>query len=251
LIIDGDGMLATAFRAGAIDTEAAADALVFARGVARSDEWRLDAYGRELATLDVAIDRAADLGLPIVYFSGAPIYGSFGEPVKETSRLRPSTQYGRHQADCEDRIRRRSARHLILRLPNVVGPSGNRHQLVPALATRIAAGAVTVQARAARDLLDVERVVLATRALIEAGRTADTFNVAGGICTPVSEIVDEIAALLGSHPRRNMVDMGEPQQFDIAKLLAAVPSWTPDETWWRSALHRHVPGLLAEGRISD
>src|SRR4051794_29187893 len=81
------------------------DALVFARGVARSDETREDAYERELAMLDAALVRAREADVPLVYFSGAPVYGSFSVPAREDAPVRPTTRYGLHQARCEDRIR--------------------------------------------------------------------------------------------------------------------------------------------------
>jgi hypothetical protein len=86
--------------------------------------------------------------------------------------------------------------------------------------------------------------------LLAAGRTSDTLNVASGVCVPVTAIVDEISRLSGRAPDRFVVDAGEAQHFDITAVRAVLPSWDPDETWWRSALERHLPAIVALADLS-
>jgi nucleoside-diphosphate-sugar epimerase len=243
VIVDGGGMLARAFvalgRAGGVG------ALVFARGVADSRTEDEAAYERELGLLAAAIDRARAEDLRLVYFSGAPIYGSFDGPVRETDAVRPRTRYGRHQAICEERIRAAGIHHLILRVPNAVGPVGNDAQLVPSLVRQVRAGSVAVQTGAGRDLIDVDDLARLTATVV--GRTDEslTLNMASGICRPVGELVDAIVGIVGREPVRRSIDGGEAQHFDVARLEAVIgPLGFPD-SYPFEVLATRVPSIAA------
>lgn len=163
MIVLGDGLLATAFRSLGDTT---VPGVVFARGVSDSTSADEDAYHRELELLGSAATLALEAGEPIVYFCGAPIYGTFESCRHEDDELRPQTRYGRHQADAERLIRASGARYVIARTPNVVGPGGHAHQLVPALVRQATSGLIHVQSHATRDLLDVDDLVLLTQRLL-------------------------------------------------------------------------------------
>ena len=119
-----------------------------------------------------------------MYFVGAPIYGDFREPVNEQTPIAPISPYGIHQARTEERIRAHRASHLLIRVPNVVGSGGNRHQLIPSLLRQALDGAVVIQDRAERDLIGVDDVVGAVRALLVAGVVNRTVIVASGSRPP-------------------------------------------------------------------
>ena len=161
MIIHGGGLLATAFRAHA---DLTVPGVVFARGVSDSASTDENAYRRELELLEAATTSALHLREPIVYFCGAPIYGTFESWRREDDELHPRTRYGRHQENAERMIRASGARYLIGRTPNVVGPGGHHHQLIPALVRQATSGSVSVQSGASRDLLDVEDLSATPRA---------------------------------------------------------------------------------------
>lgn len=220
MIVDGTGLLGRAFLAAADGP----DALVFARGVADSTCTDPAAFARETACIDEALERAANAGLHFVYFTGAPIYGPFDGLADESTPVRPTSAYGIHQAASEDRIRSHRARHLIVRLPNVVGAGGNEHQLIPSLRRQVLAGSVVIQDRAERDLIAAVDVVHAVRALLEAGVTDRTVVVASGISTPVGQLAAWLADELGTTPRFEIRTGGEVQRFGTALLRSLAPT---------------------------
>jgi nucleoside-diphosphate-sugar epimerase len=249
MIVEGHGLLGAAFaRAGRREIPA----LVFARGVADSTCEDPVEYTRELDAVDASIGRAAELGLPFIYFSSAPVYGHFGpSPVSESGPARPTTAYGRHKAACEERVRASIGQTLIIRLPNVIGPGGHPHQLVPALVGQVLEGRVVVLDGAGRDLLDVDDVVRLTERLLDVGGPARlrdrgrTVNVASGICTPVDRIVRRIAALLGRAPVIERRRGGEPQHFDTLRLIELIGPLPFDPTYPGRILDERVPAIAA------
>lgn len=242
MIIHGSGLLATAYRARA---DLTVPGVVFARGVSDSASTDEDGYRRELRLLEAASTTALDLGEPIVYFCGAPIYGTFESERREDVELRPRTRYGRHQVDAERMIRASGARYLIVRTPNVVGPGGHPHQLIPALVRQVTSGSVSVQAGASRDLLDVEDLVLLTQRLLVQGVSDIIVNVATGISTPVEAIVRRIVDILAVTTEIKSESGGEQQRFDIARLASLVGPLPFEPSYPYRILDRYVPGLAA------
>jgi nucleoside-diphosphate-sugar epimerase len=243
LIVDGGGLLASAFRRW---SDPSTPGLIFARGVADSSCEDEVEYARETTMLRTAIERARELGQTLVYFAGAPIYGSFGVPVREEDALRPTSRYGRHQAEAEDRVRLSGAKYLALRLPNVVGPGGHRHQLIPALAHQIRDGAVTVQIGAGRDLIDVADTVNIVGRLLAADVHDVTLNVATGICTPVTDIVAEIIRIVGRSANMVRMEGGDSQQFDVSRLRAILGPLVFDAAYPFETLRARVPEILGD-----
>ena len=128
--------------------------VAFATGVAASTCEDEEAYRRELDQLGAVIRDAGRDGERIVYFSGGgALYGDWSRPASEDDPPRPQTTYGRHQVECERLLAASFVPHVILRLPNVVGATGNREQLLPSLVSQALAGKVTVQSGAERDLI--------------------------------------------------------------------------------------------------
>jgi nucleoside-diphosphate-sugar epimerase len=248
MIVEGRGMIAAAFLAG----RPAIGATIFARGVADSTMVDPVEYARELVTLDDAVRSAAAIGQPLVYFSSAPVYGQFnGHAFAESEEPAPVTAYGRHKLSCEAIVRASPGPSLILRLPNVIGPGGNPHQLIPALVRQVTAGFVTVLDGAARDVLDVDDLVSIVARLVAGdapARLADhdrTVNVASGICTPVSAIVSEIASILGRDPDVDLLPGGEPQRFSTDRLRALGVDPPAGSDYLARILARRVPVIAA------
>ena len=248
LKILGTGMLASAMAAHG---DAIHDTVVFARGVSDSSMADATAYQREAAFLDATIRSALEAHERLVYFSsGGSVYGPITDVRDETTPLRPTTDYGRHKVAMEERIRASGVRHLIVRLPNLVGPRQNGAQLVPSLVQQALRGRVTLQRLASRDLLDVDDAASLVARLLRVGRDNEVIVVASGISTPVTEILAYIATILDVRPSIALLDVGEPQRFDNRAMLTRL-GMTLDELQVRSveqALLRHVPSLAGSGR---
>ena len=241
----GSGLLARSLRRYAAE---APDALVFAQGVADSSTTAREAYAREIALLDAALDRARVGGLRLVYFSAAgAIYGHEAGLRDEATPLRPLTAYARHNVAAEGRIVSSGARHLIVRLANIVGSPQNPAQLVPALVRQAATGRAVLQRHASRDIIDADDAARLVTALLRAGGDHDVVVVARGASVEVPMLFADIAGILGVRPRIDLTDAGEPQRFDIARLLDRLGTSSdglglaPLE----AVLARHVPALAA------
>ena len=240
MIVQGRGLLASAFLARADPT---VPGVIFARGVADSSCTDESAYHRELAAVLEAADVARALHEPLVYFSGAPIYGTLRTRRRERDRLHPRTRYGRHQAEAETAIRTSGASHLIVRTSNVVGPGGHPHQLVPALVKAVLAGFVTVSSEAQRDLVDVEDLVGLTQGLLQAGARDTVINVASGVSAPVSDLVRHIARLLDREATVELKPGGEQQRFDVSRMRAFLGPPRFGRNYPYAVLTRYVPML--------
>lgn len=195
------------------------DVVVFAKGVARSSSIESAEFSRESSELSAAIGRCRANGRRLVYFSSAgAIYGGSAEPKSEASPILPKSAYGRHQASCEAAIRNSSVRHLIVRLPNVVGCCGNRRQLIPALIGQCLSGRIRVLRGATRDLIGLDDMARIVDRLLEILQDSDVVQVASGISSPVEEIVEAIQASLGTAAPIDVVPDGEAQMFVCQKL---------------------------------
>ncbi len=237
----GRGMIARAFESHAADLP---NAILCASGVADSQCTDPSAFRRERELVWELAGRATARDSLLVYFSGAPVYGSSARRHVETAGVAPESPYGRHKLRCEEMIAASGARYLVLRLPNVVGPVGNPSQLIPSLVAQVAAGRVVVRSGATRDLLDVDDVVRIVGALIRRG-TADTvLNVASGVSTPVERLVERIATILGLSPSVAHVDGGDRQEFSTVLVRSLLPDYPRfDEGYPASVLTRHVPSI--------
>jgi nucleoside-diphosphate-sugar epimerase len=246
VIVDGGGLIASGFRTHA---DHSLPGLVFARGV--PDSTRADelAFARERRHLRDALDSARSLGEPLVYFTGAPIAGSYRSSVSETNAPVPRTPYGWHQRECEEIVHSSGVPHLVLRLPNVVGPGGNPGQLVPALVRAVVDGRVVVYRGAARDLLDVEDLVGITGRLLSLVAAGEPIPgpiiVASGVSLPARSIVARICEILGRTPKLVTRRGGEAQRFDTGRLRALAGELPFDEGYPMRVLDRYVPAIAA------
>lgn len=243
MLVDGNGMIARAFRDGGDPT---APGVVFARGVGNSQTKDESPYTRERDLLSSALGRARKLAEPLVYFSGAPIYGDFSKKVTESTPCRPVTRYGQHQVECEALIRQSGTPYIIARLPNVVGAPGNPHQLIPAFVRQVLDGAVRVQNSAARDLIDAEDVVRLVSSLLKKGVQNETVNVASGRSIAASDIVQVISSQLQVSPCIVEVMGGEAQCFDITRLGDLVGELPFDDAYTVRTIERYASRIAAE-----
>jgi NDP-hexose 4-ketoreductase len=237
----GGGLLARAF-ASAVAT--GPDAIICASGVSNSQCSDAFAFRREEALLHDLTRRARARDAVLVYFSAAPVYGRLSGLRVESAASTPETPYGRHKLECENLVVGSGARHLLLRLPNVVGPGGHPQQLIPSLVAQALSGSIVARTDATRDLLDVDDLVIIVAALLRSGVCDSVLNVASGISTPVPRLVKVILGVLGASPSVVSLEGGDSQEFSIAKIrdvLPGYPSFEPDYPAW--VLGRRVPGI--------
>lgn len=216
--IIGRGLIARSLEPYAAAHEAT---VAFATGVASSSSERGEDYHRELDQLRAVIRDAGSNGERVVYFSGGgALYGDWSRPASEDDAPRPGTSYGRHQVECEGLLAASAIPYVILRLPNVIGPTSNRAQLLPSIVAQVLAGAVTVQSDAERDLIaasDFARVASAVLQRVDAGVT---INLASGESVAVDLIASIVMRELGASARIEHVAGGTRQRFSIERLKA-------------------------------
>lgn len=235
----GGGMLAQGFARAKPDLP---DCLVFARGVADSSCEDEAQFERERAALRATLEQALAKEQRLVYFSSAgKVCGPTTQPADEDAPPRPETAYGLHKVACETMVRESGADHLILRLPNVVGPGQNEKQLVPSLIRQARAGHARLHGEATRDLLHLDDVVEQTLALLRKGVRHETFHLVSGHSTPVTTIFAEIERLLGTSASVEVVPTGIRESFSNAKLTRWTGvSFPPDH--YKRVLARGVAG---------
>ena len=241
--MSAEGLLARAFAAAA---ETGPGAIICASGVPDSHCVDESAFRRERRLLCDLAGRARERDAVLVYFSGAPVYGSASGVCVESVDATPKTAYGQHKLECEKLITESRVRHLVLRLPNVVGPGGHSQQLIPSLVRQVLDGSVVVRTSATRDLIDVDDLVTIVAALLRLGVCNTILNVASGISTPVPRLVEVIAESLDASPSVVPVEGGDRQEFATSKvrsLLPAYPDFKPD--YPIAVLRRRVPKIAA------
>ena len=245
MIIVGSGLIARSLQPYGSGHD---ESLAFASGVSDSTAVDQAAFERETAMLGNAIEKARSGGSRLVYFSGGgAIHGTWSHPVTESGPLGPATPYGRHQLACEGLIEASGLRYLIIRLPNVVGDRGNAKQLVPNLILQALSGRVSVQRRAARDLVGVDDMAAVVSELLDLVPDRATVNLATGHSVPVPVIAREICSILRASPSFDLSDTGQAQRFDtshLKMLLGRDPF--PDPDYYQGILRRHVPRLAME-----
>lgn len=219
-MVVGHGLLGTAFlpRYGGDP-----GVVVFASGVANSSESDPRAFARERELLQRTRRGAPEAKL--VYFSTC----SVDDPERR------DTPYAVHKRAMEDLVRE-APRHLVVRLPQVVGRTTNPHTLTNALCNAILEGGlVTVWQFAERNLLDVDDVVAIVGALLDDdGLGSGTVVVAGPETVPVPTLVALFEKVLGRRARTLVEPRGAHPVIDgtLAARYAARAgvSFTPGYT---------------------
>ena len=188
----------------------------------------------------------------IVYFSsGGRVYGEWDGLRDEQTACHPQTHYGRHKVECENLIRESDCHHLIVRLPNLVGPKQNPAQLIPAMVRQIKSGHVRVLTDATRDLLGIDRLQSILEELIPAAPDRASIVVASGISTPVGIIVKHLATMLGISPNLNVVPGGTVEQFRIDRLRELAPESTRFDDGYHEDLLRQCVAELSDDGSSN
>jgi nucleoside-diphosphate-sugar epimerase len=177
-MIVGKGLLASAFDPLTVKR---CNATIFASGVSNSAETRPECFAREASLLEEYLARHESL---FVYFSTC----SVADPD------RSSTRYVQHKLAMEAKVMANAERHLILRLPQVVGHTHNPHTLTNFLARNILDNEeFPVWESAVRCLIDVNDAAKITEHLI--AHNADTIGVAE-LAPPETIEMDELVKIM-------------------------------------------------------
>jgi len=210
IMIVGRGLLASAFDAQAIE---ASGATLFASGVSNSSETDSAAYGRER---DLLAEHLSSARGRFVYFSTC----SIEDPD------RGNDHYARHKVRMERMVMDHSGGYLILRLPQVVGRTGNPHTLTNFLADRLRRGeSIPIWSGAIRCLIDVEHVAALTMSLL-----ADTFprqlmdTLAPPEVITMRELVDTMENVMDVPARREIVERDGGARPDSRLMVEMAPA---------------------------
>jgi nucleoside-diphosphate-sugar epimerase len=198
-MIVGHGMVARAFEKRLGD---ASDVTVFASGVSNSLETDVASFAREHDLLDHYLSNDAGR---LVYFSSCGA-------IDDEALLTP---YMKHKRRMESLVLS-SPNGLVLRLPQVVGPTENPHTLTNFLRDRILSGKqFNIWANAERNLIDIEDVVAIGAALIaQPVAGSSVFSLAAAQSVRIPEIVKIFERILQRSACYVIEDKGTPLRID-------------------------------------
>lgn len=208
-MIVGSGLLAKAFCASPRSWEGW---IIFASGVSNSSGDDAEEFAREEALLRSWLAR----GERLVYFSSC---GLVDEEALDTP-------YMAHKRRMERLVLESSMHTRVLRLPQVIGASGNRRTLANYLHDKLVAGEhFEVWEFAERNLVDVEDVVaIAHRLLLSASIEARVINIAAERSSAMVDIVQILERTLGLKGSYTLVPKGRPLHIDISVAAVAASS---------------------------
>jgi len=182
-MILGTGLLARAFASRFAQRR---DTLVFASGVSNSLATSQAQFDREFDMLTTARERWPGR---LVYFGSCSV----------TDDERQYTPYARHKLAMEKLVVS-GASGLVVRLPQVVGPTGNPNTLTNFIRDRIERGEeFSVWAHAERNLIDVDDAAAITEAIIDRMHPAESgvVSIASECPIPMQELVTIFEKVLG------------------------------------------------------
>jgi len=170
----GKGMIAQAMQ------DMPYDAIIFAAGESNSMCQSTAAFAKEKRLIKQTLNHKL-----FVYFSTI------------TTHQTHKTPYILHKINMEKLISKH--KHLILKLPNIVGPNQSDFQLIPSLIKQIKTGKITIQKGAVRDIIDAEDLRTIVDKFINENKQG-THNVLTGRYISVKHIVTHISNILNIKP---------------------------------------------------
>lgn len=226
-MILGSGLIARAFHSLRNDDRV----ILFASGISNSSTVSETSHGRERDLLLQQVGTAKRL----VYFSTCSIF----DPTLKGSG------YIRHKLYMEELVKTRFKDHMILRLPNVVGPSANPHTLCNHLRDSIHSGrTIGLQVKACRYLIGVDMITAACSLLVTRKNfRAKTVNVCFDHPTPVPAVLMELEHLLCKKAVIDHLDAGSCYEVDNSVFkqhwLSHVDVPWPAPDHWRAILLKY------------
>lgn len=115
-------------------------------------------------------------------------------------------------------------RHLILRLPQVAGHTPNPHTLLNFLYARISRSEkFEIWERSTRNVLDIDDIaILVSHLVLQEGAVNETINVANPASISVSDIVAEMAKVVGKPAVFETRASGSSYSIDCARIEPAI-----------------------------
>ena len=202
-MIVGNGLIAREFQN--FDHE---EVIYFASGVSNSTNPSLSDFNREQNLL---IENQKTRK-PIVYFSTTSV--EFGGKVG----VGHLGNYQIHKLQMEDLVRK--GKHLIIRLPNLVGNGANPVTLVEFLSRKVQTGSeFTVQTQAKRSVIDVSHVASMVDLLVRKDEFDKTINLVNPITYSILEIVQLLEDIFKRNAEMVLMSGGENFQCESAATL--------------------------------
>lgn len=228
------------------------DAVVHLAGIASvmdslrnpAEAWRVNALGT-VALLEAVEGMRRDTGVDsqVLLVSSAEVYGPADHPRRESDPVAPVSPYAASKAAAEVAVleawRRTGLSVMVARPFPHTGVGQSEKAVVPALCARVRAARSEGRAQIMagnlspiRDLLDVRDVVAAYALLLRRGVAGQTYNVARGVGTPLTEVLDRIGKVVG-HEVTAAVDPALLRPVDIPVLvgdpsaITAATGWAP------------------------
>ncbi|MFM7106233.1 MAG: NAD-dependent epimerase/dehydratase family protein [Flavobacteriales bacterium] len=129
--------------------------------------------------------------------------------------------YVKHKIECERIIRAECMRHLILRVTNVVGNSGNPNTIFNFFVDRLTGGnPFEIWTYACRNLIDIDDVVSITLALLNAEKPNQTFLLANPVSVMVPDLVAALEDRLGRKAQAVFVSKGNCAALEMNETLS-------------------------------
>jgi nucleoside-diphosphate-sugar epimerase len=231
-----------------IVAEAAAEVVVHlaARGVGMVADRRVDAFARDVTmTADLVAALRSSAARHLIFASSAAVYAAGSDaPIRETSEIRPASEYGAAKAAGEAHVRAfadASRAATVLRFANVIGAGELRPSVVSQISRQIAeaeqGGAATIRhgrLDEGRDFIDVADIASAIAACCELDASGvNTFNVGKGRAIAISDVVRMLAELARTPVRfevdPSLVRSGPPSRIALdSSALRARVRWRPE-----------------------
>lgn len=204
-MVVGGGLMAQAFQRYKNNNST----IIFASGVSSSKSCTEHDCAREEKLLRNVLGESGDKTL-FVYFSSCSI---------ASSKLTDDT-YHSHKKKMEGIIRSNVKRHIIFRLPNVVGRTVNLDTLFYYLVDKVKAQKeFDLWSGAKRNVIDIDDVVRIVNYIIDNGVFVnETINIANLNDVTVDDIVSEISKHLGVDAKYSMIEYNDNYYIDTVKI---------------------------------
>lgn len=202
----GSGLLAQAFAPTFSHRE---DVCIYAAGVSNSGCTDVHEFARERQRLADALQQAMYVDV-FVYFGTCSVADQEAQ----------NTPYVQHKLAMEQLVYAHP-RHLILRLPQVVGKTPNPHTLMNFLYARIARSeAFSLWRNAKRNIIDIDDVVsIACQLIANKVMRNITLSIANPVSYPMAGIVSAMECVVGKRAIYDVVERGSETPIDISPIL--------------------------------
>ena len=227
IVVLGSGLVAQSLQSLSSEN----DIVVFAQGVSNSQEISRSSFDREKSTLRSALHHYSTH--KFIYFSSTLV----DHPMV-------NTPYALHKLSMEAILKDLHPNHLIIRLPQLVGPTKSP-TLVASLRSMVLSGAViSIQSRARRRLLCTSDLARIVQLLLRRHTVPSIIDLAPKFSVSPLQIVEFIGNYYGiSNISMEYSDIGYADIVDLSYLETLCSPNDPlfMSDYWISVLTRNLP----------